>query len=105
MKDNKLNRRHFIKGAALTAGSLTTLYGCKQKTEPFEHPTSENKTMQKVPFTLTKLRFPWQTEDPFLFCVYHLDYYPPGNGKLAPNESLRGRNIGSDFSNKDGNVT
>ncbi|HMJ11138.1 MAG TPA: pirin family protein [Polyangiaceae bacterium] len=43
------------------------------------------------------LGFPWQTLDPFLFCVYHDDAYPAGNAQLGPAASLRGRNIGQDF--------
>jgi hypothetical protein len=49
-----------------------------------------------------KLDFPWQTQDPFLFCVYHLDHYPKGNGELGPDDSLEGRNLGNDFTIKDG---
>lgn len=48
------------------------------------------------------LGFPWETQDPFLFCAYHDDAYPVGNGKLGPATSLAGRNIGQDFSRKDG---
>jgi redox-sensitive bicupin YhaK (pirin superfamily) len=48
------------------------------------------------------LGFPWQTPDPFLFCAYHHDAYPAGNGKLGPAASLAGREIGSDFAGKDG---
>lgn len=49
------------------------------------------------------LGFPWQTQDPFLFCVYHLDHYPQGNGKMGPApDLLKGRNIGNDFTLKDG---
>jgi quercetin 2,3-dioxygenase len=44
----------------------------------------------------------WQTRDPFLFCVHHDDAYPAGNGRLGPAASLAGREIGSDFSSKDG---
>jgi quercetin 2,3-dioxygenase len=40
--------------------------------------------------------------DPFLFCVYHDDKYPAGNGHMAPNASLAGRQIGQDFAGKDG---
>lgn len=49
-----------------------------------------------------RLGFPWQTLDPFLFCVHHDDAYPAGNGALGPAASLAGRNIGSDFEGKDG---
>jgi quercetin 2,3-dioxygenase len=45
---------------------------------------------------------PWPTIDPFLFCVHHHDDYPVGNEQLGPVSSLDGREIGSDFSGKDG---
>ena len=48
------------------------------------------------------LGMPWPTADPFLFCVHHVDAYPAGTPELAPQASLAGRNIGSDFSNADG---
>jgi hypothetical protein len=48
------------------------------------------------------LGMPWQTLDPFLFCVYHNDAYPPGNEHLGPAAPLSGRNIGMDFEGKDG---
>lgn len=43
------------------------------------------------------LGFPWSTQDPFIFCAYHLDHYPKGNAQLGPNASLGGRAIGQDF--------
>lgn len=48
------------------------------------------------------LGFPWETQDPFLFCVYHADDYPPGNEDFGPVSGLEGRNIGNDFVIKDG---
>jgi quercetin 2,3-dioxygenase len=48
------------------------------------------------------LDFPWQTSDPFLFCVHHADNYPKGNDVMGPDASLAGRNIGQDFTLKDG---
>jgi hypothetical protein len=48
------------------------------------------------------LGFPWQTRDPFLFCVHHDDRYPQGNEQLGPRASLEGRDIGQDFVVKDG---
>ncbi len=45
---------------------------------------------------------PWETPNPFLFCVHHVDHYPRGNGSLGPAASLAGRNIGQDFAGKDG---
>ncbi|OEK04909.1 pirin family protein [Roseivirga misakiensis] len=52
--------------------------------------------------SIEKLNFPWQTQDPFLFCAFHNDHYPKGNGSLGPTDDLSGRQIGSDFSGKDG---
>jgi quercetin 2,3-dioxygenase len=48
------------------------------------------------------LGFPWATIDPFLFCAYHDDAYPAGNAQMGPNEPLAGRDMGQDFSRKDG---
>ncbi len=48
------------------------------------------------------LATPWQTLDPFLFCMHHLDAYPEGDERMAPKASLAGRNLGSDFSGRDG---
>lgn len=53
----------------------------------------KNPVLQTFP-----LSSPWQTLDPFLFSVYHLDHFPKGNGEMGPEESLlKGRNLGSDF--------
>jgi redox-sensitive bicupin YhaK (pirin superfamily) len=49
-----------------------------------------------------KLGMPWQTLDPFLFCVHHDDAYPPGNEHLGPDAELHGRDLGQDFAGKDG---
>jgi redox-sensitive bicupin YhaK (pirin superfamily) len=43
------------------------------------------------------LGFPWPTQDPFLFCVHHVDHYPKGNNQLGPAASLAGRALGQDF--------
>jgi redox-sensitive bicupin YhaK (pirin superfamily) len=51
---------------------------------------------------LVQLGFPWDGFDPFLFTVHHVDHYPAGNDRLGPVASLLGRNIGSDFSYRDG---
>lgn len=52
--------------------------------------------------SVKKLGFPWETLDPFLFCVHHDDNYPAGNDKLGPRASLEGRHIGMDFEGRDG---
>jgi quercetin 2,3-dioxygenase len=48
------------------------------------------------------LGFPWDAPDPFLFCVHHVDAYPAGNERMGPLASLAGRDIGNDFSGRDG---
>ncbi len=48
------------------------------------------------------LGFPWATLDPFLFCAYHDDAYPAANATMGPAVPLTGRDIGQDFSRKDG---
>lgn len=47
-------------------------------------------------------RQPWQTLDPFLFSVHHLDHYPAGNDDLGPAPGTAGRPIGQDFGGIDG---
>ncbi|SFC60009.1 hypothetical protein SAMN05216344_12424 [Polaromonas sp. OV174] len=61
-------------------------------TRPATHPIVQIKP----------LGFPWETLDPFLFCVYHDDAYPAANADMGPAASLAGRDIGQDFSRKDG---
>jgi len=51
---------------------------------------------------ITPLNMPWETADPFLFCVHHNDFYPEGNDQMGPTSGLEGRNIGNDFVVKDG---
>lgn len=51
---------------------------------------------------IVPLGFPWETADPFLFCVHHDDAYPRANAQLGPAASLAGRAIGQDFSRRDG---
>lgn len=58
-----------------------------------KHPTILN---------LQPLDFMWPVSDPFLFCAHHLDKYPAGNNEMGPAASLAGRNIGQDFTIKDG---
>ena len=48
------------------------------------------------------LGFPWETADPFLFCAYHDDAYPRGDGKMGPAASLAEVAPGQDFSRRDG---
>lgn len=52
--------------------------------------------------SIRPLGFPWETLDPFLFCVYHKDDYPKGNSNMGPDASLANRSLGNDFTIKDG---
>jgi len=53
--------------------------------------------------SIKPLGFQWETDDPFLFCAHHNDQYPAGNIQMeAPEQQLKGRNIGNDFTVKDG---
>jgi redox-sensitive bicupin YhaK (pirin superfamily) len=68
-----------------------------------EEPQKRSITMSGNGIKSVKpLGFPWETQDPFLFCVHHEDAYPKGNENLGPQDSLEGRNLGQDFTVKDG---
>lgn len=52
---------------------------------------------------ISALGFPWETQDPFLFCAHHNDAYPAGNADMGVDSRLlQGRSIGSDFTIRDG---
>ena len=63
--------------------------------------TSSLRETSKI-LEVQPLGFPWQTRDPFLFCVHHDDAYPAGNELMGPAVALDGRQIGMDFAGKDG---
>jgi redox-sensitive bicupin YhaK (pirin superfamily) len=44
----------------------------------------------------------WPTIDPFLFCVHHDDAYPAGDNAFAPAVPVDDRDLGQDFSKRDG---
>ena len=64
--------------------------------------TNRSATAPAIILSRKPLGMPWDTIDPFLFCVYHDDAYPRGNAQLGPDASLAGRNMGQDFAGKDG---
>jgi quercetin 2,3-dioxygenase len=59
--------------------------------------STTDTVLQEVP-----LGAQWPMVDPFLFCAHHDDRYPAGTADLGPVEGTSGRQIGSDFSGKDG---
>jgi redox-sensitive bicupin YhaK (pirin superfamily) len=44
----------------------------------------------------------WPTIDPFLFCAHHDDLYPAGDEAMAPAVPVDDRDLGADFSRRDG---
>src|ERR1044071_5443282 len=72
-------------------------------TLPGESRTNMAQPLVESPILETRpLGFPWETSDPFLFCVHHDDRYPAGNEAMGPAASLAGRDLGQDFGGKDG---
>lgn len=92
----KHSRRSFLrKLGLLTTGTLfTSKLGF----------TANNSKIMNDPIlkNIKPLGFQWETNDPFLFCVHHEDFYPKGNDKMGPEGSLEGRQLGQDFIVKDG---
>lgn len=63
--------------------------------------SSKKDTVMIKKITPIDLHFP--TQEPFLFCAHHYDFYPAGNENLGLNPThFAGRNMGSDFDGKDG---
>ncbi|MDX1960221.1 MAG: pirin family protein [Leptospiraceae bacterium] len=96
-----MNRKSFLGkilllGAGLSGGVLFIKKIFSRNWEG--NMNSEKIVIQKI----FPLGFQWQTQNPFLFCVHHLDYFPKGKPNLEPDASLSGRNIGQDFEPKDG---
>ena len=67
-----------------------------------QHPSPDSSADSKAVLRILPLGQQWPTLDPFLFCVYHNDAYPPANADMSPNGSLAGRDVGQDFSGQDG---
>lgn len=67
--------------------------------------SAAKETMGGLPVIKSEfdLDFQWPVQEPFIFCVHHLDNYPKGMPNLGPvSKHLKGRNIGQDFAPKDG---
>jgi quercetin 2,3-dioxygenase len=90
--------RRMDRRAALTALIGAPLVACRSSSGARPEVAPAIDVVKNV----EPLGFQWRTLDPFLFCVHHDDAYPAGNEKLGPKGSLSGRNIGSDFTVKDG---
>ena len=118
---SKATRRDTLKLIAVAGASVTTTAACakpqgqqskptpaKASTMPSTDPTQPASKRSPAAagadaiISVSPLAFPWQTVDPFLFCVHHDDRYPAGNERMGPLASLDGRNMGQDFEGKDG---
>jgi quercetin 2,3-dioxygenase len=61
-----------------------------------------SNTIESPVLELVELGMPWGGLDPFIFTIHHVDHYPAGNESQGPAASLAGRQIGMDFSYRDG---
>jgi quercetin 2,3-dioxygenase len=100
------SRRRFLGRLAgfFTALALPSAARAGRHSPIPENLSSKGHAMNlKTVTQIRRLQFQWETADPFLFCVHHEDFFPKGNGRLGPDAGLlRGRDIGQDFTVKDG---
>jgi len=92
--------RRDVLAAAVGGATLTALPGCKDAAPPAARGAGLGGS--DAVLGVRPLGFPWETFDPFLFCVHHDDAYPAGNERQGPAASLQGRNLGQDFEGVDG---
>ncbi len=91
-----MHRRSLVR--ALVSAPLVA--ACRSAAPDLPAPRAE--VAADVVLGLEALGFQWRTRDPFLFCVHHDDAYPAGNAALGPASSLAGRELGNDFTLRDG---
>lgn len=89
------SRRKFLKNLSVTAvGSVLAA-----KTG---NAMNMNAPKEEVIKRIKPLGFQWETQDPFIFCVHHEDFFPEGDENMGPKTGLEGRQLGQDFIVKDG---
>jgi redox-sensitive bicupin YhaK (pirin superfamily) len=99
----QLQRRSFLKrfSFVVTSALFVPAVFSSQKEEK-SNLKEEDEIMNPIK-NIKPLGFQWETQDPFLFCVHHEDYFPKGNDEMGPDpEFLKGRHMGDDFIIKDG---
>ena len=98
---DKLSRRNILK--LMTGGIFSTFKLLNADNKRSSTMFKKGKNMSGI-INMVNLPEvgPWPTRDPFLFCVHHNDIYPRAKEDLTPDANLNDRNIGQDFSDKDG---
>ena len=103
---NRVKRREALKAIAVVGASgVVGAVGCSPSARSREGAMTQTNHSTSEPNAITAVRplaFPWQTQDPFIFCVHHDDAYPVGNERLGPAASFAGRRMGQDFEGIDG---
>lgn len=89
------NRRKFLK--SLSVGAAGSLLAAKAA-----NAMSMETPKEEVIKRIKPLGFQWETQDPFIFCVHHEDFFPEGNEQMGPKTGIEGRQLGQDFIVKDG---
>ena len=87
------SRRKFLKNLSVAAAGSVVATG---------NAMSMDTPKEEVIKTIKPLGFQWETQDPFIFCVHHEDFFPEGNERMGPKTGLEGRQLGQDFIIKDG---
>ncbi len=105
MPESGITRRRFLAALATAAGVIGG--GAYALSSLWKKRGNAGKSIMQsgsasAILDIRPLGFQWETADPFLFCVHHLDKYPQGNPVLGPSASLAGRDIGQDFTVRDG---
>lgn len=99
----KLPRRKFVKRFSLAAVSALFVPNLFSSDKEEKNNTKDEDEIMNPIKSIKPLGFQWETQDPFLFCVHHEDFFPKGNDEMGPDpEFLKGRHMGDDFIIKDG---
>lgn len=100
---DQMSRRKAIGVLAVGTGAAMAVAGCSDgQRKPKGERVSQGNDHEEVILGVERLGQQWRTPDPFLFCVHHDDAYPAGNEEFGPVVPLTGRQLGQDFSGKDG---
>src|SRR5688572_5195198 len=90
--DGAILRREAIK--LIVASGAATVVACSDSSAAPSAGAERSASTRPAVRSVELLGMPWQTSDPFLFCVHHDDRYPAGNERLGPQASLEGRKLG-----------